>query len=1069
MAKWSVMQSRDLETGPFVGGRNHSSSSCGPPRFPLLARLGYFVCGHVLRIERFDWRSVIMTGSRKTERHERNLCLLLTVGMLFGTALVWGVIGCQTSGPSSGGCNSDENCDDGLFCNGAETCNTETRQCVAGTPPCDAALCVEEDDTCMECLEDSDCADDDLFCTGDPVCSESGTCGFGDDPCEEGETCNEDADRCEIVQTEVDFTADNPGVDFDALVAGEPVELTAPLPEGDFSASMVQCDFVGWQVNGGGSFDPVSERVTSYTPASDDTELVSIWECNGVFYSVRMGITVGESARCEIDEDCGPVQDCLGGWCVPIACTADETCDDGLFCTGNETCGEDGYCAAGTRPCDDEGDDATEVCQEGESMAECIPIEDITMYFTLAVDNLIGTADADRFVANQEMVPATGQLLPTLQTGDMADGGAGDDILHASYGNNTGGPLTITATLANIEALTFTDLGGNAATTISATNFTGVVLINTQESVANASITNVSELADLGVLASDSDLSVTYVSPATDGAADAITLTLNGATDSDTDTDGGGADTDTAGCTVNITTPANGLETLNIESAGTQPNALERIIQTTGTTLKTLNVTGSQDLRVARLGGGSAVASDPLPATLDTISLSAFTGDSDLTVTGALNVVYIGGAGDDVINFAGTYTSGDTINGGAGVNTLGVNSAQAVAAVTNQTNVTNATNLLIPDSLNGTIAAYCFGATTVVLDTTVGATPLTAGASTINFSLGSSPVVTLHNDDTAHTLDLTVSGVGTADELTLNLFNADLGDALTAIDAETLTIVSGNGADGTAADGGANTATAITLLPTIGAGELDVTGDVPFNVSGVITAGTINASGLGAAFSMGAAPVGWGVAITGSAFNDTLLGSSNGDSIRGGAGNDTITGGGGQDLLTGEDGADTFALDQAGSRANLLESRNTIADFTPTADRFFVNNAGGVAHVGVLTGSDAFASASAIQEHTTSGNLTVNASARLVRITVENVTTFSTDGAAVVDALVSGAGTGTITAPANASVLFSVYDGTNTAIYLGAADTTGGGNTVILQSEIVLVATLNGVNHTALTYANFLP
>ena len=1009
-----------------------------------------------------------MTGPTRRVKCVRSLWLFLAVGM----PLYWGATGCDTSRPTGGAvsCNADADCDDELFCNGAETCDTQTNRCADGTPPCDAALCVEEDDTCLECLEDSDCADDDLFCTGDPVCSEAGTCGFGDDPCEEGETCNEEADRCEIVQTEVDFTADNPGVDFDSLAAGEPVELTAPLPEGDFSASTVQCGFVGWAVNGAGSFDPVSERVTSYTPASDDTELISIWECNGVFYSVRMGITVGESARCDIEEDCGPVQECLGGQCVPIACTTDADCDDGLFCTGNEICGEDEYCVAGTRPCDDEGDDATEVCQEGASAAECIPIEDISMYFTLYIDNLTGTSDADRFVANQELAPATGQLAPTLQTGDEADGLAGEDLLYATYSNNTGAPLTITATLANIETLNFTDLGGNATTTISAANFTGVSLVNSRESVANATITNVTELADLGVLVSDSDLSVTYVSPATDGAADAITLTLTGVTDSDTDTDGGGADTDTAGCTVNITTPANGLETLNIESesAGTQPNALERIIQTTGTTLTTLNVTGSQALRIARLGGGAAVASDPLPATLNTINLGAFTGDSDLTVTGAAAVAYLGGSGDDVINFAGTYTSSDTIDGGAGDNTLGVNSAQAVAAVTNQTNVTNVTHLLIPDSLNGTITAYRFGVNSVVLDTTVGGMALTGGASTINLSSGT-PTVTLNNDDTAHTLDITVSGVGTNDRLTLNLFNADLGDALTANGAETLVIVSDNGLDGTAADGGANAAAAITMLPTFGAGELEVTGAVAFSVSGAITAGTIDASGLGAAFSMGAAPAGGFMSITGTAFNDTLLGSSDADSIRGGAGDDAITGGGGQDLLTGEDGADTFALDQAGSRANLLESRNTIADFTPAADRFFANNAGGVAHVGVLTGSDAFASAAAIQAHSTSGNLTVNTSARLVRITVENVTTFSTDGATVVDALVSGAGTGTITAPANASVLFSVYDGTNTAIYLGAADTTGGGNTAILQSEIVLVATLNGVNHTALTYANFLP
>ena len=32
------------------------------------------------------------------------------------------------------GCSSDADCDDGLFCNGAETCDTGTGECLPGTP-----------------------------------------------------------------------------------------------------------------------------------------------------------------------------------------------------------------------------------------------------------------------------------------------------------------------------------------------------------------------------------------------------------------------------------------------------------------------------------------------------------------------------------------------------------------------------------------------------------------------------------------------------------------------------------------------------------------------------------------------------------------------------------------------------------------------------------------------------------------------------------------------------------------------------------------------------------------------
>ncbi len=54
------------------------------------------------------------------------------------------------------GCSTDGDCDDGLFCNGAETCSSGV--CQIGAPPsCGGQLCSESLDQCVDCLTDTDC------------------------------------------------------------------------------------------------------------------------------------------------------------------------------------------------------------------------------------------------------------------------------------------------------------------------------------------------------------------------------------------------------------------------------------------------------------------------------------------------------------------------------------------------------------------------------------------------------------------------------------------------------------------------------------------------------------------------------------------------------------------------------------------------------------------------------------------------------------------------------------------------------------------------------------------------
>jgi len=76
-----------------------------------------------------------------------------------------------TYNPSICSCdaNNPTSCDDGLFCNGQEGCDTSLG-CQPGTAPC-SGLCNEVTDSCVSCLQDTDCNDQNA-CTLD-------TCNIG--------------------------------------------------------------------------------------------------------------------------------------------------------------------------------------------------------------------------------------------------------------------------------------------------------------------------------------------------------------------------------------------------------------------------------------------------------------------------------------------------------------------------------------------------------------------------------------------------------------------------------------------------------------------------------------------------------------------------------------------------------------------------------------------------------------------------------------------------------------------------------------------------------------------------
>ena len=106
---------------------------------------------------------------------------------------------CREDLKSCGAIPQDDVCQDDVFCNGFEICDL-TRGCIAGRSPCDDGLactqdvCTEETFSCENTPQDALC-DDGLFCDGTESCDPFRGCLAGEAPCR-GQSCNEAQNQC---------------------------------------------------------------------------------------------------------------------------------------------------------------------------------------------------------------------------------------------------------------------------------------------------------------------------------------------------------------------------------------------------------------------------------------------------------------------------------------------------------------------------------------------------------------------------------------------------------------------------------------------------------------------------------------------------------------------------------------------------------------------------------------------------------------------------------------------------------------------------------------------------------
>jgi len=257
-------------------------------------------------------------------------------------------IGCTDDSCNEGTDSCDNvannaNCDDGLFCNGAETCSA-TLDCQAGGDPCPGQNCDEGSDTCFDCITNGDC-DDGLFCNGAEVCN-AGTCQAGTPPnCNDGvgctdDSCNEGTDSCDNIAN--DANCDN-GQYCDGA---ETCHATLDCQSG----SAPNCN------DGVGCTDDSCNEVTD----SCDNVANNANCDNGVFCDGAE--TCSATLDCQAGGDPCPGQFCdeVGDACID--CITNGDCDDGLFCNGAETCAG-GACQPGGDPCPGQGcDEGTDTC-----------------------------------------------------------------------------------------------------------------------------------------------------------------------------------------------------------------------------------------------------------------------------------------------------------------------------------------------------------------------------------------------------------------------------------------------------------------------------------------------------------------------------------------------------------------------------------------------------------------------------------------------------------------------------------------------------------------------------------
>jgi hypothetical protein len=255
----------------------------------------------------------------------------------------------------------DSKCDDGLYCNGVETCDADAG-CHAGTAPscadavaCTTDSCDEAADACDHTPDDAACSDG-LYCNGAEVCDVTGGCHAGAAPnCADAvgcttDACNENTDSC-------DHAPHDSACDDGLYCNGAEV---CDAAAGCKSGRAIDCgDGVACTA------DACNENTDSCGHLADDSACDDGQYCNG---SERCDAVAGCQAGTA--PDCSDLAGCTTDTCNESTDSCDHTphddvCSDGLYCNGTEVCDVISGCHPGIAPhCADVIDCTVDACDE---------------------------------------------------------------------------------------------------------------------------------------------------------------------------------------------------------------------------------------------------------------------------------------------------------------------------------------------------------------------------------------------------------------------------------------------------------------------------------------------------------------------------------------------------------------------------------------------------------------------------------------------------------------------------------------------------------------------------------
>jgi hypothetical protein len=565
------------------------------------------------------------------------------------------------------------------------------------------------------------------------------------------------------------------------------------------------------------------------------------------------------------------------------------------------------------------------------------------------VDALTGTANDDTYVGTL----GTGA---TLTAGDTIDGGAGTDTLSifTADGKATLPPLNA----KNIEVVTVNNTDTANTLSVDANSVTGVTtLVSTGQ--GNVTFTNVGTSASVGFR----DVVIAGTSTVT--ATGARIVNLTGVTQGAA----GKASVDVSGLAAGVGSSLSVVNSGKASSITTLTFGATDAATTTGlafnlgaaTTIKTLVSGSANELKtISVTGNGSLKITDAFSSTsLTTVDASANTGGLTLNLGSVAALTSLkGSSGADTIVTTGAFTSTAAIDLGAGNDRLTVDTAPSTGATVNGGDGTDTLILSGGTVYTASTKGQFTNFENVTLNgITVADASVFSGFAQVNLAgttsvsnVAANPTFTIESASTA-TIVL-ANATGTTDVVNLNLGLAGKSAATATIRVDGVETLNLNSINGTAsgatsqatntvslsATGGANTDLAKIVVT--GAGQLEL---VATKANHALN---IDASAATAGFTLSGTTA-QAINVIGTNVNDSITAGNGGGQINTGKGGDLIALGTGTDTVILKAGDSVLDL-TVGSSAGVggKSAMDSITAFTNGTDKIDLTQISGFGSTG---------------------------------------------------------------------------------------------------------------------------